>query len=626
MADILYEDIYTQILSYIYDLETLHAILRSIPSSHPLFVLALKRLCQLPWPLSFAEFGSSDMHRTLDLLISSAELSTQPFPIANAVRHLVVESGAKKTTLRQSLVDLFRVTKNLQVLDWCGEIRPSNEELDVLQGLQRLKMFHVDCGVTTSRFTDESWEEIDDFVSTLGPNLTYLDLRKVNLRMYRSLETHRALLSSYSSLERLSLDLTEGVWDWNGAASPQSGASSTFKFANLGFPALKEVEMRVGDLTISSERAGPMDLVNWDSLVSLALFVNPCIFPSSVFSLRVFLALPPSQFPSLTRLEIRDTIRDVTPWRWPGEANIMYSWFENGRCYWGLVPQFLASVRSGLLPNLANLWVNQKVLCMPKGSPTDDYPEFYEIGELWTPGLEKDEDERKCEWISILRAVLGRLESLRVGFGPMSPEDVGLVLGCCSPDRLAQFGFQYKWQASDRESVIPGVLLEHFSQLPKLTDIHLLQIRPGSQDVYRSPLRSENGRTLDDISAIFNCNPSLCRVGVGQNTVWERRSLPAASGVQEALSPEDFILAQDGFKDPRLIVDGAVPRFFDIGPLDAFFGKVQFEPRPAPIAEIRELKNPPGSDFTFEIAVLAQSTARTLSDDLRAATCIKPGL
>ncbi|GLB44448.1 hypothetical protein LshimejAT787_1700750 [Lyophyllum shimeji] len=593
MDDVLYEDIVSHILSYIYDSETLHVILRSVPPAHPLFILALKRLCQLPWPLSFDEFGPSDMFRAFDLLIKSAEPSTQPFPFVNALRHLVIESGSKKTALREGLVDLFRVTRNLRVLDWCGEIGPSKEELTVLHGHQSLEDFRVDCGSTTNSYSDESWEEIEDLVSTLGPSLTSLDLRKVNLKMYKYLESHRALFPSYRSLERLSLDLTEGVWDWNGLGSPQAGASSAFQFVNLGFPSVKEVEMRVGDLTISGERAGPMDLINWENLVSLGLFVDPCIFPSSIFDISLFKALRPSQFPSLARLEIRDTVRNTSPWKWPDDPEDARGWHESSRCYWGLVPHFLASVRSGFLPNLAHLWVNEKVLCMPKGSGPDEYPpEFYGVGELWTPtpGVDEDEDEgkRKREWVGILRDVLGRLESLRVGFGPMSARDVGLVLGCCSPDKLAQFGFQYKWEVADRESVIPSALLEHLSRLPKLADVHVLQIRPGTQDVYRSPLRSENGRTLDDIAAIFKSNPNVCRVGWGQNTVWERRSFPAATE-----EPDEFILAHDGFKDPRLVVEGpgAVPRFYDIGPIDAYYGEVQFEPRPAPTKEIRELKD-----------------------------------
>ncbi|KAF8068070.1 hypothetical protein FPV67DRAFT_1494788, partial [Lyophyllum atratum] len=312
--------------------------------------------------------------------------------------------------------------------------------------------------------------------------------------------------------------------------------------------------------------------------------------------IHIFTALPPDNFSSLARLEIQDTTRNRVPWLWPDEVLKHNDWNESGRCYWGLVPHFLASVRSGSLPNLVNLWVNQKVLCMPKGSPTDNHSfdadvEFYDIGELWIAGTDDEENARKSEWLSILRVILGRLESLRVGFGAMSADDVGLVIGCCSPDKLTQFGFQYQWQVSEREAIISSALLEKFALLPNLTDLHLTQPRPGSGDVYQSPLRSNNGRTLDDIAAIFKAHPNLCRVGVGQNAVWERRPLALAES-DAAVNLEPIILAQDSCKDPLLLADGAVPRFFDIGTLTLqTYGDVEYKPRPKPTTEIRELRS-----------------------------------
>jgi len=169
MADILYEDLHSHILSYIHESETLCTISRSVPSSHPLFTLVLRRLCQLPWPLSCQELGHvEDVNRLLDLLILSAEPSTQPFPIVDAIRHLVIEttpviwSSPKESSqwLRKRLVELFRLTNNLQVLDWCGEFGPSKEEIYALQGIDRLKMLHVDCGASAkASWEEERWEE-----------------------------------------------------------------------------------------------------------------------------------------------------------------------------------------------------------------------------------------------------------------------------------------------------------------------------------------------------------------------------------------------------------------------------------------------------------------------------------
>ncbi|KAF5383042.1 hypothetical protein D9615_004794 [Tricholomella constricta] len=156
------------------------------------------------------------------------------------------------------------------------------------------------------------------------------------------------------------------------------------------------------------------------------------------------MVLPPDRFFSLTTLEIRDKIRNRTPRRWAGAIELdsdsdSDSWvLDSSRTYWGLVPHFLSSVRSGLLPKLVNLWVNQEALSMSKASFQERIFShgggFYSVDELWTLGDNDKENVRKAEWISILRAVFVRLESLRVGFWPLSAREVGHVLECCSPD------------------------------------------------------------------------------------------------------------------------------------------------------------------------------------------------
>lgn len=54
------------------------------------------------------------------------------------------------------------------------------------------------------------------------------------------------------------------------------GASDTFIFRNLGFPALTEFKMQVCDLTIMAKRPGPMELVDWEPLKYLRLKVEHC--------------------------------------------------------------------------------------------------------------------------------------------------------------------------------------------------------------------------------------------------------------------------------------------------------------------------------------------------------------
>jgi hypothetical protein len=114
-----------------------------------------------------------------------------------------------------------------------------------------------------------------------------------------------------------------------------------------------------------------------------------------------------------------------------------------------------------MLQNLVNLWVDRHVLCMPRPNSeynpwSDEDVVFYSVKDLWSHDPEYDTDEEmvsKQEWVANLQAVFERMETLRVGLGPMDDVEVGLVLGCCSPAKLRQFGFHWNWQAYGREDV-----------------------------------------------------------------------------------------------------------------------------------------------------------------------------
>ncbi|KAF5383045.1 hypothetical protein D9615_004793 [Tricholomella constricta] len=605
MVEALNQDVFSQILSFVYERETLYTIIHSIPLYHPLLDITLRRLCQLPMPLSCKGLETKD--QVFELLV----LSSKPFLLADAIRHLVVETSRYSgqpgdAALRQHLTDLFQKTRNLQVLDWSGA-GPSTKDLGVLRGLHNLKTLRVDChGPMTRPRWEPSWD-IAQFVSTLGPNLTHLELRKINLEMYNSLLAHKSSFTSYHSLEHLALDLIEVTWDLDG---PIPGATETIVFTNLGFPAVKELELKMDDLLIAAERVGPMALIDWEPLKTLRIFVNPYRSKKCLYNMRFFMALPPDKFSSLATLEIRDKIQYESRWRWPDEeADPDYEpWDDSSRTYWGLVPHFLSSVRSGSLPNLVNLWVNENALSMPKNAPQEgifsEGAEFYSVDELWAvEDGDEEENARKAEWISILRAVFVRLESLRVGFGPLSAREVGRVLECCSSDKLTQFGFQYSWQVIERDWTISPALLEQLRLFPKLTSVHLLQPRPRTQDVYRLPWRTMNGRTLDDISAIFKSNPNICHVGVGQNAVWERRCFPPALH----LDTGDIILTQNAFLHIRLRKNEEVPRFFDIGEL-AEYGEFAYRPRQVLADDVRELRNVLRRFFVAAVILTASAT------------------
>jgi hypothetical protein len=79
------------------------------------------------------------------------------------------------------------------------------------------------------------------------------------------------------------MNITEGVWDWNGAGSPQRGATGDYVFPSLRLPALQRFELVVSDLTVSNPRAGPLDLVNCSLLTELSLDVRQGSVINSVF-------------------------------------------------------------------------------------------------------------------------------------------------------------------------------------------------------------------------------------------------------------------------------------------------------------------------------------------------------
>lgn len=94
--------------------------------------------------------------------------------------------------------------------------------------------------------------------------------------MFIKLVSYSDVLARYENLSSLKMDITEGVWDWDGRGSPNSGASEEYIFPSLRIPALRRFELVVGDLTISKPRssATPLDLVDCTSLSVLSLTIH----------------------------------------------------------------------------------------------------------------------------------------------------------------------------------------------------------------------------------------------------------------------------------------------------------------------------------------------------------------
>lgn len=94
-------------------------------------------------------------------------------------------------------------------------------------------------------------------------------------------------------------------------------------------------------------------------------------------------------------------------------------------------------------------------------------------------------------------------------------------------------------------------LLAQLARFPKLTDVHILFPRPETQ-VSGDPDPVINARVARDVAALFKCNRSLCRVGMGNSVVWERG--PGGEG-------REIILVADGSAAP----DPLVATFYHAG-------------------------------------------------------------
>ena len=120
-------------------------------------------------------------------------------------------------------------------------------------------------------------------------------------------------------------------------------------------------------------------------------------------------------------------------------------WLENGRTYVG-IHELVAG-----LPRLRHLWVNERVLAVPSSDNRDD---------LWAAKPFDGESQETItsrtfaspQW-ERLKCAFERLESLRVGFGPLNTTWVPKILSHCDHTRLRAFGFDWEWQPGSNELV-----------------------------------------------------------------------------------------------------------------------------------------------------------------------------
>ncbi|KAJ7362250.1 hypothetical protein DFH08DRAFT_1073495 [Mycena albidolilacea] len=476
------------------------------------------------------------------------------------------------------LPTLFKKTRNLRSLDYHNYpgLGLTRESVQLLAACEGLQTFAVDTTIREMAWNgwhayedSESWDGIEPFLkSTLGPAITSLDLRHVSQTTFQILASHGNLLASYVNLKHLKMDITEGGWDWNGRRSPQHGATAKYVFPSLGFPALQRFELVVSDLTVSDPRAGPLDLVDCSLLTELSLDIHQSTY-LPILTVGLFDGLAPANFPALRHLEITDVNIRANSQRlsWESEEVGLNGPYGSGaRFFSGLVQRFLCA-----LPCLTSLWVDEQAL-IPTKSEGFGFSRVYTFCSV-TQLFDADTDsgtttysitpavfgvQEKAAWRATLMVILGQVESLRVGFGVMDAAEIGLILGCCDPTKLRQFGFMWAWRKHGCDDPISPELLAHLARFPQLTDVHILIPRPETQpDGSADPV--VDPRTVRDVAAIFDANKSIRRVGIGHSIVWECAPSCPRSGVSE--SDRSVVLVSDG----SVVPNPAVPRFYHAG-------------------------------------------------------------
>ncbi|KAJ7037921.1 hypothetical protein C8F04DRAFT_1256435 [Mycena alexandri] len=577
------EDVFSCILSHVQEPKTLHAVLHALPKSHPLFSVALQRLFALPVYLD-----------TVDAIVASGEIIDHLVaPDAGevlAIQHLDIAAETARmggdrfvveasdvVAFRDRLSELFARTRNLKSISYHSYpgIPLSRENLDALATCERLHTLAVDTAVRQTNSEDyealkdtETWN-IEPLFIGLAPSLTSLELRHICMTTLNAIVSHKGALATCNNLEHLKLDITEGAWDWedNWGGTPPVGASSEFVFPSLGLPAVRRLELVVSDLTVRRPRAGPLDLVDCTLLTDLSFDIRQGLY-TDINSVEIFRAL---DAPALSHLEIKDNNTSASRQRLEWEPRR-----EAHRFFPGLVDQFL-----GTLTSLSSLWVDQSAL-LPGHAESDWWGETHDfcgVRELWDSASTHYHAIEKASWRMALQTTLWQLESLRVGFRVVNGTEIGLVLGCCDPAKLRQFGFTWAWHEYGRDDPISPELLVHLARFPKLTDVHILFPRPETQ-VSGNPDPLIDVRMVHDVAAIFKSNGSICRVGMGNSLVWER-----------SMGPEG-VLTCDGSSAP----DPLVPKFYHAGylanrqePLDEYDATPRRPGRTEEIGQLRDL-------------------------------------
>jgi len=154
--------------------------------------------------------------------------------------------------------------------------------------------------------------------------------------------------------------------------------------------------------------------------------------------------------------------------------------------------------------------------------------------------------------------VFEKLETLRVGFGPLSARWVTEVLSHCGLSKLSAFGFDWEWQPGANEPNVFSDLIATLSKFESLTDLHILH----PYAALPTPLRysdapsavqhlHESKETKTLVKEFLSKLPDLKRVGMGRNSVWERHTR------REGGDSDEFLVQR--------LHKARVPSFYDAG-------------------------------------------------------------
>lgn len=118
--------------------------------------------------------------------------------------------------------------------------------------------------------TDARDRSIKPLFSTVGPKVTSLDLRNVDEDVFKAI---REDFPPLKNVRNLKLDLACGVWDWDGAGSPQLGPTEHYRFPRISNH-VQELEILITDL-LARQRKGPVQLVDPTKLTKLRVNIIP---------------------------------------------------------------------------------------------------------------------------------------------------------------------------------------------------------------------------------------------------------------------------------------------------------------------------------------------------------------